>query len=92
MMEWNRNIDDAPRGRYVELPEPRGRHQATMTKFQPERILLSIIDAGVAKTVCTYRTEGSKSNPGGYWAGCSYGQKVLGWMPLPTPIQESDYE
>jgi len=87
-MQWNTNIDEAPRGKYVEMPEPRGRYNAIVKKFQAERILLSIVDAGVAKTVCTYRTEGSKANPDGYWAGCAIDQKVLGWMPLPEPLEE----
>lgn len=87
-MEWNTDMDAAPRGSYVEMPEPRGRHHAIVKKFQHERILLSIIDAGEPKTIPSYRTEPNRWSPQGRWAGCSDNQTILGWMHLPAPLDE----
>lgn len=88
-MEWRTDLGSAPRGRTVESVSYRGGSVVKTSTFHPERILLSIIDDGEPKVICSYRTEPNRWSPDGRWAGCADTQKIVGWMPMPKPMQET---
>lgn len=73
---WRFDMENAPRGSRVV--------SGKRSKFYPDYVQLSILDFGVPKFVFTYRTEGTKQNPDGYWAGCTNDQ-AYAWAAAPAP-------
>lgn len=82
-VKWNYDMEAAPRGKLRMRVDGDGNERATRGVIQ-KYVLLSILDKGVAKVVNTYRTEGSKQYPDGYWAGCAPDQ-AYAWAELPAP-------
>lgn len=74
MMAWRTDIENAPRGRMVEQPGPKG---STRSVHRPELVILACVD-GKTVTVSRWLPEE------GRWNMLSKKEQPVAWQPFPT--------
>ena len=73
-MSWRTDIENAPRGRMVTLPGPKG---STRTVHQPDLVILAAAD-GQTVTVSRWIPQEQR------WNMLGRTEKPVAWQPFPT--------
>jgi hypothetical protein len=85
MMEWNYDMDAAPRGIEIEHKEEKligGKlTEVTSIDFTPQRVWIANHDGNV---YATYWVRETKRFPG-HWSGFTANEPGLAWMPYVKP-------
>lgn len=74
MSEWRYDVDNIPRGSYVEQPGPKG---STRSVFKPEAVIIAVSDG---ETVTLSRWIPSENR----WNMIGKNERPVAWMEWPS--------